>query len=586
MKLSATLVGRLVQVGSAAAAAGHGGKEAIYTEACRELGLSRSTLLKRIKEVTVSNPRKQRSDCGSTTVTREEMVMVSATLMESLRKSATKRLLSVPDAVDILRRNGEIRCDRVDAETGEIFPVSTSTIIRALRLYRLHPDQLLRPAPAVELRSLHPNHVWQIDASLCVLYYLETKKPEEAGLQIMEYDRFYKNKPANVKRIESDRVWSYEATDHFSGAIKVNYVLGAESGINLAESLLSFMVRNAFDPIHGVPYILMLDKGSANTSGPIKNFCRRMQIELMPHAVGNARATGQVENARNIIERGFESGLRFKPVASLEELNERASAWTRYYNATKTHSRHGMTRTNCWLTISEQQLRIAPPMDVCRTLLTHEPVARKVDDYLRVSFAGREWDVSAVPRVMVGESLMITYNPFNLDTVYVVDAVDGNEVLHAAPAVERGAGGFAATANVIGQDWTKPIETDADRNRTAVELATMGVATLEEAEAKRKAKALPFGGRIDPTKPVTDTELPTVLPRRGVALDVAMRTQAAERVFSLFEAAAELARLGVAMDADKNRLVASWFPDGVPESEIAGLQQRLTVRAGLKVVGG
>ena len=101
--------------------------------------------------------------------------MISAALMVSLRKSATKRLLGVDDAVDLMRSNGEIKCERVNTETGEIFNLSTSTIIRALRTFRLHPDQLLAPAPAVELRSLHPNHVWQIDASLCVLYYLKAE---------------------------------------------------------------------------------------------------------------------------------------------------------------------------------------------------------------------------------------------------------------------------------------------------------------------------------------------------------------------------------------------------------------------------
>ena len=38
---------------------------------------------------------------------------------------------------------------------------------------------------ATELQSLHPNHVWQIDASLCVLYYLAARTPAEAGLHNM-----------------------------------------------------------------------------------------------------------------------------------------------------------------------------------------------------------------------------------------------------------------------------------------------------------------------------------------------------------------------------------------------------------------
>lgn len=588
MARSAALTQRLVEIAAAAAAAGHGKKGAIYAAACAELGLSKPTLMRTLTEVTVKPERKRRSDAGKTHVTRDEAVLISAALMATLRKSATKRLLSIDDAVDMMRANGEIRCERIEPATGEVFQLSTSTIIRALKNYRLHPDQLLRPAPAVELKSLHPNHAWQIDASLCVLYYLKARNESESGLQVMEYQRFYKNKPANLKRIENDRVWSYEVTDHFSGSIYVNYVSGAESGVNLAESFIRAICQRPRDPLHGVPYILMLDKGSANTSGLFKNLARRLQVELLPHGVENARAIGQVECARNIIERSFESGLRFSPVQDIEQLNERAQQWAIWYNATKPHSRHGKTRTDAWLTIRPEQLRIAPDADFCRMLLTHEPEERTVDDWLRVNFAGKQWDVSAIPRVMVGEKLNVTYNPYQPALAYIVERNDdGHETLYPAPLVEKDAGGFSTTANVINQDWTKAVDTVADANRREVDRTMYGVETDAEVAAAKKGKALPLGGRVDPMKRITDTNLPTVLPRRGTALDVATRASAApERLLSGFETAAELARRGLQMDADKNRLVAQWFPDGVPESELDGLQQRLTVRAGLRVVGG
>ncbi len=587
MAISAALTQQLVRVAQAAEAAGHGGKEAIYAEAAASLGISRATLLKKLKEVTVKQPRKRRSDAGKTEVTREEAVKISAALMASLRKSATKRLLSVEDAVELMRANGEIRCERVDPETGEVFQLSTSTIIRALRTYKLHPDQLLAPAPAVELRSLHPNHVWQIDASLCVLYYLKASNAKEAGLQVMEYNRFYKNKPANIKSIESDRVWSYEVTDHYSGSVFVTYVNGAESGINLAESFIKAVSQRANNPMHGVPFVLMMDMGSANTSGMFKNFARRMDIQLLAHAPGNARATGQVENARNIIERSFESGLRFQPVADLEALNVRAAQWSAWYNATKIHSRHGKTRTAQWMTITQQQLRIAPPIEVLRTLLTHEPETRTVDDYLRVRFAGKEWDVAGVPRVIVGEKLKVTYNPYNLDTVFVVDAdAEGNELLHACPLVQRGEDGFALAANVIGEDYRKQGKTLADANREDVDRATYGVETQAEIDAAKKAKALPFGGRINAMKVVEDAELPAFLPRRGTEMAVAGAAVVPETILNHFEVARALVAKGVTMDADKNRQVMTWYPAGVPESELDALAQRLTTRAGLRVVGG
>ncbi|MFM2520608.1 integrase, partial [Escherichia coli] len=109
-----------------------------------------------------------------------------------------------------------ISAGRTDETTGEFFPLSEDAISRALRNYGLHPEQLDAPAPHTEVASLHPNHVWQIDASLCTLYYLSNG---HKGLQVMDSAKFYKNKPANLARIASDRVWSYEITDHASGWI-------------------------------------------------------------------------------------------------------------------------------------------------------------------------------------------------------------------------------------------------------------------------------------------------------------------------------------------------------------------------------
>ena len=155
--------------------------------------------MRRLKDVTVTE-RKQRSDAGAVALPRDDAVLVSALLMDSLRKN-NKRLMSLDQATALLRANGEIRAVDDDGR-----PLSVSTVSRALRGYGLHPDQLLRPAPHSELRSLHPNHVWQIDASLCVLYYLAARNRREAGLQVMEHKAFYKNKPANLRRIESERV--------------------------------------------------------------------------------------------------------------------------------------------------------------------------------------------------------------------------------------------------------------------------------------------------------------------------------------------------------------------------------------------
>ena len=513
--------------------------------------------------------------------------------MESHRKTG-KRLMSMIEALEILRANGAVRAERTDPATGEVRPLSAAAVSRALRAYALHPDQLTRPAPSVELKSLHPNHVWQIDASLCVLYYLRARTASEAGLQVMERERFYKNKPANLKRIESERVWSYECTDHYSGSIKVRYVLGAESGQNLADSFIDFIQQQPHEPCHGVPFILMMDMGSTNTSGLFKNLARRLGVQLLPHAVGNARATGQVEKARDIIERSFESGLRFAPVADLDALNASAQRWSAWFNTSRIHSRTGRTRGDVWLGIAHEQLRRAPPVQVCRQLMTHTPEARKVQTGLTVKFDGREYDVSQVPGVMVGESLQVTYGVYQQDacTIVTLDA-DGHERLIDAPLVVReGAGNFRADANVIGEQWARPADTLADAHRKEVRRHAYGAATDERAEAARKAHAVPFDGRIDPARRIGQAPKRLFIPRQGVELTPAATHSAQpqpERVLTLFEASCCLAqgdRLGAPLTPAQLALLRQRHPQGVPESALDAITGSLRAASGLRVIAG
>lgn len=586
--MNAVLTERLVAVALAARKAGHGGKGAIYEAACRDLGLSRATLLRKLKEVSVMAQRKRRSDAGQSALTREEAMMISAVLMESTRKNG-KRLYSVVDAIETLRANDMIRAECLDTSTGEIRPLSESTVHRALRMYGLHPDQLLAPAPVTELASEHPNHVWQIDASLCVLYYLKPSADARAnGLRVMDHAEFYKNKPKNVARIAADRVWSYEITDHTSDWLYTEYVMGAESGENLCSVLINAMQeRGGADLLHGVPRILMLDAGSANTAAMTRNLCRSLGIELEVHKVGNARATGQVENARNIIERKFEPGLKFQPVNSLDELNALAKKWRMHFNATAIHRRHKRTRSQAWMAIRADQLIKAPSVEVCRELAVATPESRKVTPKLRVSFQGREYDVSTVPGVMVGEKVMVTRNPWRDDAAQVVlVGEDGHEVFHVVSEVQKTEFGFSTDAARIGESYKRHADTPAQTALKDIEQLVTGTDSQAAAEAARKAKALPFGGQFDPYKHIDDATLPTYLPRRGTAHDlVAPKVELPP--LSLVEAAKQIKpkveSSGGEWTADRFRWLQQRYPDGVPQEQLDTIVAELTgPRAGLQ----
>ncbi|MCT2386825.1 integrase catalytic domain-containing protein [Erwinia pyrifoliae] len=567
--MSAALTERLVSVARAARDAGHGKRGAVYDAACAELGLSRATLLRKLKEVSVTDKRKKRADAGRSALSRDEAALISATLREATRKNG-KRLYSIADAVETLRTNCFIAAGRTDEETGEFFPLSEDTISRALRNYGLHPEQLDAPAPSSEMASLHPNHVWEIDASLCTLYYLSNGRK---GLQVMDSAKFYKNKPANIARIASDRVWSYEITDHTSGWIYVEYVMGAESGENLCSVLINAMQeRGGADVLHGVPKILYLDPGSANTAGMTKNMCRSLGIDLIAHKPHNARATGQVEKARDIIERKLEPGLKFQPVNSLEELNALAVKWRSHFNATAVHSRHRKTRTDIWLKITADQLLKAPSVEVCRELAVAAPESRKVTSKLRVPFRGIEYDVSAVPGVMVGEKLMITRNPWRTDAAQVVlTGEDGHEMFFLVDEVKKNEFGFAESAAVFGESHKAVADTPAQTAAKEIEQLVTGTLNATDAAAARKAKALPFGGRLDPYKHIDDATLPTYMPRRGQASEV-RGPRVEQHPLTHVEAAKVLREKftasGHKWTPEHYRQLMAQYPDGIPENTL------------------
>ncbi|ECZ5371253.1 transposase family protein [Salmonella enterica subsp. enterica serovar Give] len=584
--MNAALNQRLMHYADAARHAGHGRKEAIYKAACEELRMSRATLLKKLKAFQPAAQRKQRADAGCSALTREEALVISGTWLES-RRNNDKRLYSLESAVKALRTNGMIMAGRTDEETGEFFPLSIDAISRALRSYRLHYDQLQNPAPSLELASKHPNHVWQIDASICVLYYLKNpgkKVKGDTGLRVMDRDTFYKNKPKNLDRIVNDRVWSFELIDHTTNWIYVEYRFGGESAENFLSVMINAMQeRGGADVLHGVPSILYTDPGSALVSASMLNMCRALGIRCLQHKARNARATGAVEKARDIIECDFEAGLRFCRVETVEELNRYVRLWRMSYNRNHIHSRYGMSRTESWLRITPEQLIKAPPVDICRELAVAAPEERTVTSKLRVSFRGQEFSVESVPGACVGDKLQITRNPWheNEARVIVTDE-DGFEQYLPVYAVEKDEWGYAVNAPVIGERYGQVPATNAQHNRNEVEQRLYGTGNEVETAAARKAGAIPFGGRFNPYKEIEDAQCnsPVYLPRKGSEAQPRVRihqTEAAplSHVKAAMALQTKLKAQGGKWNPGWYQYLVDHYPDGIPEHQLDLIMQEL-----------
>ncbi len=591
--MNAAMTERLAEIAREAEQRGHGSKTGYLKEQAQALGISLATLHRKLEAVVLKPSRKRRADAGKSALSREEAQMISTLVMETMRKNG-KRLTTVSAAVEMLRANGEIEACRVDEETGEVTKLSDSTIVRALREYKLHPDQLLQPEPVSRMKSEHPNQWWQIDPSLCVLYYLP-RNGKDTGLRVAGYEEFYKNKPGNLKKIELDRVWRYTGTDHTSGTICVRYYFGGETSANLCDFFIYMMQAKADvtkDPIRGVPQNVMLDPCSANTSAAFKNLCKALGVHVQINKPGNPRAKGQVEKANDMVETAFESSLKLVEVDSIDELNGLAERWMRYYNGTKTHSRHGMTRYQAWNKIKAEQLILPPPAEYCRELAISAPKEAKVSPDKEIRFSGRHYSVKDIPGVMVGQKLLVAKNPWDETGARIAtwDA-QGNEIWQAVTAIEFDGFGFREGAALMGAEYKPAADTPAQQARKEQEKLAMDAATLAEAEAKRKAKAVPFGGRIDPYKHQEDTlaaRNTLYIERAGMQMDY-NRMEVAEQVLNKVELAKLLKpRIEAAGGnwADAVQTLQRLYPDGVPESRIDEVFDRLKTSGSLKLVKG
>ena len=584
------LTERLTSIAAHAATLGHGEKTTYLKEQASSLNWSMDKLYKQLSKVSVKPPRKRRADSGSTSLTIVEAQLISSVVTEAARKNG-KRIMTIGRAANMLRANGMIRAEVVDAD-GVCTPLSETTLARALRGFDLHPDQLLQPVAAIHMRSKHPNHVWQIDPSLCVLYYLP-RAGKSHGLHVMHHDEFYKNKPNNVIKVLNDRVWRYVGTDHYSGVIVTRYYFGGETSRNICDFLIYMMQEMADvlrDPFRGVPLMVMLDPGSANTSSAFKTLCSALGVHVQINKPKAPRAKGQVEKGNDIVETAFESGLRFIEVNDIDQLNVLAERWMRFFNGSEIHSRHGMTRYSCWNRITSEQLKLAPSAEYCRELAYSVPKEAKVNTFLEVKFGGQTYSVKDLPDVSVGQKVMVAKNPWHEDAAQVawIDA-DGSERWLVVEPTEYDDGGFAKDAAIIGDEYKSHADTPAQTNAKLLEQLAFGEDTQAGVAAKRKAKALPFGGKIDPYAHQEQTiaaDSRLYMPKVGKASEY-NRMEVVSPRLNFVQTAQHIKQRADADGKDWARAAAylkTNHPDGIAADEVGAVYDAIYKAAHLKVL--
>ena len=543
----------------------HGAKRALIDEAARLMRVSAQTVYRALEKLGWKSGRKPRKDKGETCVD-ESLARLAAGMVQTARRANGKKTLPLTVARDILAANGR---GVVNPETGEVIMPSASTLSKVMYRMGCHPEQLKNGSPAQELRSLHPNHVWQVDASMCILFFLP-----KGEVQVIDEKKYYKNKPANLEKIAHARVIRWVITDHTSGTLFLRYTLGAEDAAGVVEVMIEAMCRReaADDIMHGVPLILMSDKGSGIDSALAKSLFNPLKIELIPHATGNPRAKGQVEQGQNLVETQFEGRLRMYTVNSLAELNAAADAWRIAFNAHARHSRHGKTRNEMWLLITEDQLRIPASPDALRDIVGTKPETVKVPQNLVLrrslkGFGSKDYDLRYLPGIMPKMEISVQVNPYRAPCVDVtITDADGSQGIYTLEPLDRDRAGFRVDAPVIGEEMRAIPDTATDRAVKDVQKEAYAAASLKEAE-KARGKNQRAYAELDPMADIKALRTRVYIPKRGrdLGLDPSLRELPP---LSLVDAAltlrAELMKCGVEWTPDHMAYLKNRFPEAIP----------------------
>lgn len=545
------------------------------------LGVSPQTLWRWLRAAGYRSARRQRCDAGQLRAISAEQVRAIAAIRFAGARETGKILPTFEMARAIANANA-----RPDPETGElsVVEVHRSTLSRAMRTIGCHTDQLMRQTPATALRSRHPNHVWQIDVSTCVLFYLAN-----GGMEICDAAAFNKNKPTNFARVQQLRVQRYLAVDHTSGAFYLAYLSGHESSENFLTFLIDAFHQRDGLPFYGVPTAIVVDPGSAQSASVVRSLTRSLDINVIVHQAHNARAKGSVETTHNLVERQFEGRLHATPVCDFARLNVLARRWSAAFQSKSIHTRHGMTRFDAWLRITREQLRLAPGPEITRALVLSEPEARTVDVRLRISFAppghGQQWySVAGIPGAAVGERVFVQASPYALPAIDVLytDAEGGERRQRVAP-IEVDAFGFDLQAPVIGERFADPGDSFIDRERKAARRAAWGTDDEDEIAKLRRGKGgvrgVAFGGELDAFADVAAVEVPAYLPRPGTV--IALDATPAETLIDPTAACLRLAALlGDVWRPSHYMWIHERFARGISEQQLEQLAREWSGRAG------
>jgi hypothetical protein len=511
----------------------------------------------------------------------DDTLMTIAAMQREGTRANGKVVLSIPTAVGMLTRAGiEV-------------PASAGHIAKLLRDRNLDVNSQRRTEPVQPLAAPHPNHTHEIDASLCLLYYMKGRQ------HLIREDTFYKNKLDGYAKIQA-KLWRYVCYDRASGVLMPRcYEIAGENKRTTFEFMTWAWGKKREMTPWGAPKHLLWDKGPGNTDKATGRVLAALEVDSIHHATHRSRVKGGVENAQNLVETKFESQLRFEPVGSVEELNAALWAWAEAFNANRLPGedsrlhREGIdpiARYDLWHLIREEQIRELPPIEVLRGYAEGPETTRKVRPDLTITYRhpGGErpdvYEVKGLDGVNIGATVEVRPLVFGNRAIHIsVARYDGEPLIYRLePSREYDVFGNIDGAPRIGEEYKGVPLTDIDRSvREMDRLAYPAARTRDDILRAKQKGVTPFNGEMRAISSLHEIERIEYMPRAGSQISVPDRVHVEVKPLTHTEAAMRLrAMLRGAWTPEHYARLVREYPDGVLEEELAGFAQRIAPSAG------
>jgi len=392
---------------------------AAVDEYCAATGCSRQAAYKLLKKRGLSLPRKPRSDKGASKVPDADAQAVAALQQRSRRKGKNKREFPMTAAKEYL------------LEDGAIAPASDSTYYRKLQALGLDRASRARPSPHVRLRSLCPNHMWQMDASQAAMWYLREGRLVLDSKRAMHEYKVEKKRNAILKR--------FIVADHFSTCRWVKYFYtSGEKAIHYVELFWEAMTyKGEHFPFCGIPHMVYTDPGPGLKSSKLQNVMSALGVHWQPHKPSDpqnrehARATGLIETLHGWWEATVENkwlatGRNF---SSIDELNQ--VAYEECLKVNRKISRNLQTSPFEFFQrhVCPAAMEYPPEWDIVRRIAVGREETRTITGEWTIKYKARIYSLRALrayPAVQPGKKVSFyqSSDPAKPDAIWI-DTPDG-----------------------------------------------------------------------------------------------------------------------------------------------------------------